>query len=270
MSSFEAKIALADSCPLQGHGPHAIKLALDTWTSKYAEEARDDSCMCRRPYRCACAKCVQSQRNANFVAIATLGICYIAELYLNRCESPLIRSEYEAGSARSPLDLPASAINSGYLAIFGYLAMAATRTDLAATVLPAAHTDSTARAQVASLGTIIAIPCSAIFSIFSSGAANPPEAVSGEASSILIPTASLLAIALLVVDSMLSESAGSRIPKIRSFKLLYPVACLTSIFIGSTAFERTVNVADCAVIVVMYLGEFIAFGKCAYLLRPHP
>jgi hypothetical protein len=119
-------------------------------------------------------------------------------------------------------------------------------------VASSAATDAGLSSQIACLGTIGAIPISFLVSLFDTGATRSPATSDLSA---VIATTGMLAIALLVVEPMLSASAVERIPKIRSYKLLYPIATLTSIFIGSTAFERTVNVADCVVGTIVYFGR---------------
>lgn len=138
--------------------------------------------------------------------------------------------------------------------MLAYLALAGSRRDTAVSVCAAAATDATLASQIASLGTASAIPVAVLVGLFGSSSTGGDISMES-AISVVAGTSALLAIALLVVDPMLSSSAGQRIPRIRSFKLLFPVAALTSIFIGSTAFERTVNVADCVIGTITYLGK---------------
>lgn len=46
----------------------------------------------------------------------------------------------------------------------------------------------------------------------------------------------------------------TRAPVIKGFKVLWPVAVLTSAFIGITAFERTLHVHDFVVGAIAYSG----------------
>ena len=63
---------------------------MDTRRAKHAEEACLHCCAYCKGIRNLKANDMTTQRNANFVAVATIGICYVAELYLNRCEFTIV------------------------------------------------------------------------------------------------------------------------------------------------------------------------------------
>ena len=71
----------------------------------------------------------------------------------------------------------------------------------------------------------------------------------------MLPTLALLALALFLLDPVLAGSMKTRAPVIKGFKVLWPIAVLTSAFIGITAFERTLHVHDFVVGAIAYSGR---------------
>ena len=139
------------------------------------------------------------------------------------------------------------AINAGYLSILGYLLLKGTRLDLLSACSPALDNDTHSRLHA--IGVALSVPFAFLFTVLTPGetSANIPLT-----NTQVFATLSLLAFALHLVDPLLANSAKTRIPAIKGFKLAWPVATLTSAFIGITAFERTLHVVDFVIAGISY------------------
>ncbi|CAD6573884.1 MAG: Putative zinc transporter msc2 [Cyphobasidiales sp. Tagirdzhanova-0007] len=167
-------------------------------------------------------------RNSNFVALATLALCFTADLYLNRLTS-------------------ANAIHAGYLSILVYLLLNGTRLDLLPSCSSAVDSDTHSRLHA--LGVVFSVPFAFVFTLVRPDQASTDIPL---ANTQTLATLFLLALALHLVDPLLANSSKTRVPTIRGFRLAWPIAALTAAFIGITAFERTLHVVDFVIAGVAY------------------
>lgn len=137
-----------------------------------------------------------------------------------------------------------SAVNTGYLAIAGFLIAKATRQDI---VLTRSSNESVSSAEPA-IGILASLPSAFLLTSFLPSAM-PSK---GLPDSLVVSSLGLLALSHFFVLPMVSESASRRIATIKAFKWQWPVAVTTAAFIASTAFERMLHVADFAVALIAY------------------
>ncbi|KAL7009738.1 putative zinc transporter msc2 [Cystobasidiomycetes sp. EMM_F5] len=177
-------------------------------------------------------------RNANFVALATTGAAYVAEIYLNR-------------------ELTRAAVNTGYLAIAAFLTVSATRRDLSLSLVPQEASPSPDKSDVSqmhgrlhALGVATSLPF-AFATTFLQPSAMPSDELP---STMVLPTLAFFALAFHLVIPILEASARSRVVTIKLFKLEWPTAVATAAFVGTTAFERMMHVTDFVVMAIAYFG----------------
>lgn len=108
--------------------------------------------------------------------------------------------------------------------------------------------------RLRALGVATSLPFAGIMAIVFTTSSSKSLSTSLSAS-VSLPTIGLLALALHLVDPLLQSSAAIRAPALRYYKWSTIIALATSTFIGVTAFERTLHVADFAVGGVSYWGE---------------
>lgn len=169
--------------------------------------------------------------------------------------------------------LPSSSINAGYFAVLCYLFLKASAIDTLRSLSPnGTPLEEEVQARYHSLGLVISIPIALFFSILPTSTTIPikSSASSGTPMQTTLATLSLLAFALFVADPILNRAVSRRTITIRGFKGTWMISVLAVAFIGVTAFERTLHIADFVIGSIAYWGEPQFFHPLSSIINAEP
>lgn len=102
----------------------------------------------------------------------------------------------------------------------------------------------------------MSVPIALLFSVIPTSSVSTIESTSSLPTQTLLSTLALLAFALFVADPILNSAVNRRTVTIKGFKGIWPISSLAVAFIGVTAFQRTLHIAD------FVIGSIAYWGRC--------